>query len=336
MPDGETSYSSSGGARLTSRQEEEVMSKIDSILVFANRRDRDAQSVAFVSALARQHRARVTLVDVLVETSWMERFVREAESTHVLAERAKRDRLEAMAAAVRAGGVDAEPLLLFGDKEWLPLVREVQERGHDLLVKHATGERGRMPLFGSTAQHLFRKCPCPVYALRDVAEGTARRVVVAIDMGDGGSRRQVAARALLDFAGSFVQPGAEVHVVHAWDVFGESFLARDMTPEDFVAAIDDMARAARRRMDDLLVTFEGRHTFAGVHAEKGDPAIVIPALTRGLDAELLILGSTARGGLQGILIGNTAESILNRVTCSVAVVKAPGFVSPVTPADGPA
>jgi len=40
------------------------------------------------------------------------------------------------------------------------------------------------------------------------------------------------------------------------------------------------------------------------------------------------MGTVARTGLPGLLIGNTAEKILNRVTASVLAVKPEGFVSP--------
>jgi len=43
----------------------------------------------------------------------------------------------------------------------------------------------------------------------------------------------------------------------------------------------------------------------------------------------LVMGTLARTGITGLFIGNTAETILNHITCSVLTVKAKGFVSPV-------
>jgi len=36
-----------------------------------------------------------------------------------------------------------------------------------------------------------------------------------------------------------------------------------------------------------------------------------------------------RTGVPGLFIGNTAESVLHQVDCSVLALKPPGFVSPV-------
>ena len=41
------------------------------------------------------------------------------------------------------------------------------------------------------------------------------------------------------------------------------------------------------------------------------------------------MGTVCRTGIAGFFIGNTAESILQQVDCSVLTVKPDGFVSPV-------
>ena len=66
------------------------------------------------------------------------------------------------------------------------------------------------------------------------------------------------------------------------------------------------------------------------HLSKGDARNVIPELAQELHADLVVMGTVARTGIPGLLIGNTAESILDQLDCSVLAVKPPGFVSPVT------
>ncbi len=45
--------------------------------------------------------------------------------------------------------------------------------------------------------------------------------------------------------------------------------------------------------------------------------------------DLLVMGTVCRTGVPGFLIGNTAESVLQQVDCSVLAVKPEGFVTPV-------
>jgi universal stress protein E len=43
----------------------------------------------------------------------------------------------------------------------------------------------------------------------------------------------------------------------------------------------------------------------------------------------LVMGTMSRGGIPGLLIGNTAEKVLYRANCSVLTLKPDGFKSPV-------
>jgi len=45
-----------------------------------------------------------------------------------------------------------------------------------------------------------------------------------------------------------------------------------------------------------------------------------------------VMGTVGRVGLPGLLIGNTAETILGRVGCAVLAIKPEGFQTPVEPA----
>jgi nucleotide-binding universal stress UspA family protein len=41
------------------------------------------------------------------------------------------------------------------------------------------------------------------------------------------------------------------------------------------------------------------------------------------------MGTVARGGIAGLLVGNTAERVLKRLSCAVLALKPEGSVSPV-------
>ena len=68
----------------------------------------------------------------------------------------------------------------------------------------------------------------------------------------------------------------------------------------------------------------------GLHVVKGHPERVVSELARELSVDLVVMGTVARTGIDGFFMGNTAESILAQIDCSVLTVKPPGFVSPVT------
>jgi nucleotide-binding universal stress UspA family protein len=62
---------------------------------------------------------------------------------------------------------------------------------------------------------------------------------------------------------------------------------------------------------------------------KGHPEEVIPQFVVSEGIDLVVMGTVARTGIAGLLIGNTAERLLQRLITSVLAVKPDGFVSPV-------
>jgi nucleotide-binding universal stress UspA family protein len=57
---------------------------------------------------------------------------------------------------------------------------------------------------------------------------------------------------------------------------------------------------------------------------------VIKKVIRDLGVDVVVMGSVARSGIPGFLIGNKAEKILTTINCTVLTVKPDGFDSPIT------
>lgn len=68
-----------------------------------------------------------------------------------------------------------------------------------------------------------------------------------------------------------------------------------------------------------------------LHLTKGPAKMVIAPLAAKLRAHLIVMGTlVARTGISGVFIGNTAETILDQLTCSVLAIKPHGFETPVS------
>lgn len=70
---------------------------------------------------------------------------------------------------------------------------------------------------------------------------------------------------------------------------------------------------------------------AVVELVKGEPEDVIERYVHDHGIDLVVMGTVARTGLSGVLIGNTAERVLQRLRVSVLATKPEGFTSPVLP-----
>ncbi len=63
---------------------------------------------------------------------------------------------------------------------------------------------------------------------------------------------------------------------------------------------------------------------------KGTASKAITSFSEAVEADLIVIGTVGRTGIPGLIIGNTAENVLQTTSASVLAVKPSGFVSPVT------
>ena len=87
----------------------------------------------------------------------------------------------------------------------------------------------------------------------------------------------------------------------------------------------DAEQGVERIVADTGIPVAAEHR----HFPQGAARTVIADFAAKAGIEALVLGSVGRSGLPGLVIGETAEAILQRVACAVLVVKPDGFVSPV-------
>ncbi|HET6884052.1 MAG TPA: universal stress protein, partial [Pirellulales bacterium] len=94
-------------------------------------------------------------------------------------------------------------------------------------------------------------------------------------------------------------------------------------------------RRQRRQTIELLRTFVAELALPVepiLRVERGEPWRWIVSTASRVGADLTVMGTLGRGGVEGMLIGNTAEKVLHSNEGSVLAVKPEGFVSPVRPA----
>ena len=89
--------------------------------------------------------------------------------------------------------------------------------------------------------------------------------------------------------------------------------------------LNEMSDVSRHLGQDTLDYLKPR-----THLVQGWARKEIPALAKRIEADLVVMGTVARTGVPGFIMGNTAETILNQIDCSVLAIKPPGFKTPVT------
>ena len=107
--------------------------------------------------------------------------------------------------------------------------------------------------------------------------------------------------------------------------------------EEILAYVELARRQQSANLDKFMCEVAGnmgRGTMDNLkprtHLVKGWARKVIPDLAKRIEADLIVMGSVARTGVPGFIVGNTAEIILHQIDCSVLAIKPPGFATPVT------
>jgi nucleotide-binding universal stress UspA family protein len=300
----------------------------EKILAYAAPQDEAHTAIDQAASLARASGAGITVMRVL-DVRPFKRWQWRGDSGEIRSqlERSQRELLEAHVNPLRDEGLDVAIEVRWG-KPWLELIHGVLRDGHDLVVKTAEGFNRRSGLFfGSTALHLFRKCPCPVWVTSGGDLVERRRILAAIDSTEDETRTATSSR-ILNLAASMAGDGGELHVASAWQAAFEELLRERVEPEQLAEYVRSAREDARASLERALAS-AGHVKTDHVHLLKGEPRHTLARLARRGEFDLIVLASLGRAGGAGVLIGETAETLIGSVRCSVLVIKPPGFSSPV-------
>lgn len=230
--------------------------------------------------------------------------------------------LEELVAHAETLGLRAR-LALVRDRSWLEILRAVRRGEADLVLVARRNQAGGGAVLGGVAKKLMRKCSCPVWVVKPEGRVEPRVIVAATDLSPVGNRALALAAALAEgFA-------AELDVVHAWPLpLAVPVLPELDVPPQSRVDIEQYERAARERFEEALAALALPRR-PRTHLVCGAPSAAIQEVVERREADLLVMGSVSRGGIAGLLLGNTAERLLDRVQCSLLTIKPADFVSPV-------
>jgi len=319
------------------------MKRFKNILFVADSELKGGDAFERAVTLAENNQAQLTVVSILEEfpTEGSEEIqgVSMAELRDAIMDK-RQLQLETMATSI-GKNIKINSKILTG-VAFLALIREVLGQKIDLLIKTAEEEGFMDKLFASSDMHLLRKCPCPVWLIKPSRRGHYKKIMAAVDFdlsedkpADNAINRQIlemsTTLALSDFS--------ELHIIHVWHAYGESSLRSGLVrqPEAYIKGYVDRIHTKHQYLLDKLVTEivdKGGNEVADylkpkIHLVKGFARDMIPELVKEQQIDLIVMGTVGRTGIPGFFMGNTAETVLNRIDCSVLAIKPEGFVTPV-------
>jgi len=234
------------------------------------------------------------------------------------------DHLAEATAEARRAGVPVTSALLEGDQATALIRAAVAFRADVLFRSHAVHQREGHPA-GPVDSQLLRRCPCAVWLVTPKHAGGERVVVAAVDPDpDDQVRHELSVRVASTAMQVAQAEGATLHIVHAWTAFGHQVLAGRASRKDLLAYYAACRTQAETRFD-VLRRDAGLPASVKMHLLEGHSDKVLTTFIESSRTSVVVLGTVARTGLAGLVIGNTAERVVRHVRCSVLALKPTGF-----------
>ncbi|CNH92628.1 universal stress protein UspE [Yersinia intermedia] len=226
-------------------------------------------------------------------------------------------------------GIPIEIKVVWHNRPYEAIIQEVLNAKHDLLLKMAhQHDRLESIIFTPTDWHLLRKCPCPVWMVKDQPWPEGATALVAVNLSSEDPLHDPLNLRLVKETRELAENVNQtpVHLISAYPVTPINIAIElpDFDPSVYNNAIRGQHLVA---MKALRQQFGIDEKFT--HVEKGLPEEVIPDLAEHLRAGVVVLGTLGRTGLSAAFIGNTTEHVIDHLKCDLLAIKPEGFTCPI-------
>ncbi|HEX6913408.1 MAG TPA: universal stress protein [Longimicrobium sp.] len=237
---------------------------------------------------------------------------------------AEHRRAELAAVARRVPGAESATCHALAGPPAHAILETAEREGAGLVVVGAASpDRLGGSFLGTTAQRVLRGAGVPVLVVRAPVHRPLRRVLTTTDLGEPSAAVHEAG---LDAAAAIFGQPVSVRSLLALSVpMGASLLQPLLLEQTALEQLEAFLRARRRR----------RHPVEPV-VRLGAPAEEIVAEAAAWPADLLIVGTHARGWAARLVLGSVAEAALRDAPCNVLAVPPRAVALTRSPAEGAA
>ncbi|AIS13430.1 Universal stress protein family 7 [Pseudomonas chlororaphis subsp. aurantiaca] len=190
-----------------------------------------------------------------------------------------------------------------------------QAEGCGLVIKqHFADNPLKKALLTPADWKLLRYCPSPVLLVKTAKPWTGGVILAAIDVGNTDGEHRTLHATIVDHGFDIASLAkAQLHVISAH-------------PSPMLSASDpvfQLKETIEARYREQCKAFQAEFDIddTHLHIEEGPADVLIPHTAHELQAALTIIGTVARTGISGALIGNTAEVVLDALESDVLVLK---------------
>jgi nucleotide-binding universal stress UspA family protein len=153
-----------------------------------------------------------------------------------------------------------------------------------------------------------------------------KRILVPVDFSDTAQAAVKYGSALAkQFQASLILLHVEERREYEVIVEGERVVEETLAPGVSPPKTDDIVHSAARMLIGRLLTPEDETTLRAEYellaSGPGGPAAEIMRFAKEREIDLIVIGTHGRGGVQHLLMGSVAESVVRGASCPVLVVR---------------
>jgi universal stress protein E len=289
-------------------------------------------AVLKAAQLARAYGAQLELFHALATPVYADSVLTSAQGLvsleHELRQNAIR-RLEAIADRLRVHGIKATVSAEWDYPAHEAIVRRAQVIKADLIVASLHSGRHRLPwLLRLTDWELVRQSPIPLLLVKIPHPYRRPAVLAAIDPAHAHEKPLQLDKEILRIGRTLTTAlRGTLHAVHAYSSFVVAVPPEMITPGTLEKMQEDAKREAQLGFNRALRA--ARIPRSRQYLVGRLPADAIAEAARKSHSAIVVIGAISRSGYKRLLIGNTAERILDELPCDLMVVKPPKFRSPI-------
>jgi nucleotide-binding universal stress UspA family protein len=287
--------------------------RVEKILLSTDGSEYSEGAIREAIKLAKKCSSRLSVISVIETNPELETL---APQVVEKAERAAREHLEAVKARARKEGVDCEIVVHEGEDSYKYIVDEAVKSKSTMIVMGRRGRTGLTRLMmGSVTARVIGYAPCTVLVVPKAAQFECRNILIATDGSKYGDAAAAEAISMAKQCGSRL---TVLSVVPSESISPMDIVASQMQRE---LIAEQELQAAERNVKKVKDAAEKEGVKADGLVLGGKPSEAIIQAAKEKNADLIVLGSHGRTGVEKLLMGSVAERVIVLSSSAVLVVK---------------
>ncbi|MCO5787576.1 universal stress protein UspA [Pseudomonas sp. G11-1] len=229
--------------------------------------------------------------------------------------------LAELCAGLEAAGVTASYTQTWHANLTETIVHTLRAEGCGLVIKqHLPDNPLKKALLTPDDWKLLRYCPAPVLLVKDSASWMHGNVLAAVDLGNHDDQHHVLHDTIVSHAADIADMiNGQMHLISAH-------------PAPMLSAANPVYQLREnivRIYTDKAARYRDQYNIpeSNLHIDEGPADTLIPKVAQQIGASVTVIGTVARTGISGALIGNTAEVVLDQLGGDVLVLKPDDMVA---------